>query len=185
MAVERAAADRLTVEHLDSARRQIAEWARARQFPQHLREEIVDDVSVILLELARSFDPARGPSFRQYMNARMRLRLIDRLRKQHGRTATMNAGNILRRDAITAPVSLDSMEGFDVPDADPQTQYQVREKVERIYRFGCQDERDRSICDLIMAGVPYREIGRRFGISESRVCQVAKEIGKRCRSYSG
>lgn len=144
-----------------------------------MREELLDEVPVIVVDLARRYDAARvaGGSFRGFLGHRLPMRLVDHLRHVYGRTLELDADWRARHGAVIAPIHLDDLDGpLEIPDVDGR--FELVELLEVCYA-GARNRRDRFIIDGIAAGASRLAIARRLGIDESRVTQLIGDIARR------
>ncbi len=163
----------------------LADIVAKRMFAR-LRETDFDDVYSDALgglaEAAAKYDPAHGVKFATYAATRMRQRIIDGWRRRYGREITS-----ARRDRLGL-LSLD-YEHVDhrgqtsdfhdyIPDL-PDPIGQVDDRAECEWLLEHLSARNAKIMwDHYALGIPLATIGRREGVTESRVCQIVA-AGKR------
>lgn len=162
----------LVVEHIELANH-AARWAHFR-WPATDRDDLLSWANEGLMSAAQSWDPDGGMTFVGWARTQIRRRMTDswRLSTRRGRTAGKSfpfdhtALDEQRVDIIRAAASVEL--GYE--------RIEERSQAASTVAGLALSERERYIVVELGSGVSLQEIGDALGVSESRVCQIRKEI---------
>lgn len=169
-------ADALVVEHVEWARR-LARIARSQYHLVALEPEDAEGVALeALVHCARKFRPETGVPFQGYARVRVTGAVIDLFHRYYGRAGrrvprqavplglVVADAEVLDRIASAAPTPLELLErAISTSQLDPL--------LERLHR------RESRIIRLhYLEGWTLKQIGDSMAVTESRVCQIEKEI---------
>jgi RNA polymerase sigma factor for flagellar operon FliA len=172
---------------------QIANRMKAT-LPMHIsRDELKSHGYVGLCEAARRFHPSRGASFETYARTRIRGSIIDGLRAadhipRSARAAAKNAG--LEHELP----ELMSIDDTGVNEEMPFRDILRDTRLDAAARVGFRElpgickilsDREYTIVDMkYRGGHTFATIGEVLGVSESRVCQLHRDLIARLREYA-
>jgi len=152
-------------------------WKKA---PHYLFEDVVAELMIVYLELTRIYnEDASGLSFRSWAIVTMKRRVVDVLRKEFGR-----GGKKIQRHAVPLEVEINGVTILDDRSTEDRTfgDVDMRLYLEDIF----ERHRDQQIAKMrLVEGKSLKETGKCLGISESRVCQVWKDLVETLRSRHG
>ena len=130
------------------------------------RDDLYQIALIALLEAVRRFDPEREAKFPTYASACMRNRLLDAVR------AASAGKNAPLRDSVPIDGEDEGAAGELVsPELSPEQQYIEKEAEESFFSALGEmlGEQDLTVLRFYLAGVPYKEIAEKLGISAKKV----------------
>ena len=130
------------------------------------RDDLYQIALIALLEAVRRFDPEREAKFPTYASACMRNRLLDAVR------AASAGKNAPLRDSVPIDGEDEGTAGELVsPELSPEQQYIEKEAEESFFSALGEmlGEQDLTVLRFYLAGVPYKEIAEKLGISAKKV----------------
>lgn len=130
------------------------------------RDDLYQIALIALLEAVRRFDPEREAKFPTYASACIRNRLLDAVR------AASAGKNAPLRDSV--PIDGEDEGAADElvsPELSPEQQYIEKEAEESFFSALGEmlGEQDLTVLRFYLAGVPYKEIAEKLGISAKKV----------------
>ena len=164
----------------------------ARNMYRRLREidyaDVYSDALGGLAEAADKYDSAFGVKFSTYAGTIMRLRIIDGWRIRYGREETSARRDRLDLLSLDYEYEASGGEMFDLGDflEDTTDQMgQVDDHAECVWLLEHLPARDAKILwDHCALGIPLATLGRREGLTESRICQIVGEAKKRLHNVA-
>lgn len=174
--------NRLVEDHLGFARVMVRRLGNT--LPPHVDMEALEsDAMFGLLLAARSFDPARGVAFTTYAAKRIHGAMLDGLRERQGcgrnqRPPVVMSLAMPMRDNDGREVTLGDLLTTD--DEPIGAALERKEEVDRLLRRVASGSR-RLVREYYLGGLPLNQIGRRHGMSPSRVSQLIKSARGRMR----
>jgi hypothetical protein len=172
-AAQREQTSKAVEEHMDLVFRIASE--NARKFRGALALSYEDCVSAGYHALIRGLASAAPPT-RAQLALKIRSEIIDEHRRRFGRLE--HSGTPARRaveGALTGLRTHESDEGL-VEHLSVSAPEPAGLELEETVMALDIPERDKQVCLLVSQGYLLREIGERFGITESRVCGILREI---------
>ena len=130
------------------------------------RDDLYQIALIALLEAVRRFDPEREAKFPTYASACIRNRLLDAVR------AASAGKNAPLRDSVPIDGEDEGAAGELVsPELSPEQQYIEKEAEESFFSALGEmlGEQDLTVLRFYLAGVPYKEIAEKLGISAKKV----------------
>lgn len=130
------------------------------------RDDLYQIALIALLEAVRRFDPEREAKFPTYASACIRNRLLDAVR------AASAGKNVPLRDSVPIDGEDEGAAGELVsPELSPEQQYIEKEAEESFFSALGEmlGEQDLTVLRFYLAGVPYKEIAEKLGISAKKV----------------
>ena len=130
------------------------------------RDDLYQIALIALLEAVRRFDPEREAKFPTYASACIRNRLLDAVR------AASAGKNSPLRDSVPIDGEDEGAAGELVsPELSPEQQYIEKEAEESFFSALGEmlGEQDLTVLRFYLAGVPYKEIAEKLGISAKKV----------------
>ena len=130
------------------------------------RDDLYQIALIALLEAVRRFDPEREAKFPTYASACIRNRLLDAVR------AASAGKNAPLRDSVPIDGEEEGAAGELVsPELSPEQQYIEKEAEESFFSALGEmlGEQDLTVLRFYLAGVPYKEIAEKLGISAKKV----------------
>lgn len=130
------------------------------------RDDLYQIALIALLEAVRRFDPEREARFPTYASACIRNRLLDAVR------AASAGKNAPLRDSVPIDGEDEGAAGELVsPELSPEQQYIEKEAEESFFSALGEmlGEQDLTVLRFYLAGVPYKEIAEKLGISAKKV----------------
>lgn len=130
------------------------------------RDDLYQIALIALLEAVRRFDPEREAKFSTYASACIRNRLLDAVR------AASAGKNAPLRDSVPIDGEDEGAAGELVsPELSPEQQYIEKEAEESFFSALGEmlGEQDLTVLRFYLAGVPYKEIAEKLGISAKKV----------------
>lgn len=130
------------------------------------RDDLYQIALIALLEAVRRFDPEREAKFPTYASACIRNRLLDAVR------AASAGKNAPLRDSVPIDGEDESAASELVsPELSPEQQYIEKEAEESFFSALGEmlGEQDLTVLRFYLAGVPYKEIAEKLGISAKKV----------------
>lgn len=185
-------ADALVHEHLDLIDTVAWDVVRKCRVPDRGFDDVWSAAGLALVLAARGYDPGRGnPEYvRHYLRKKMFFLVIDELRLLNGRRLVNgNPGGQyeMNRSMMSLNIHSSGNDGDSnerelldtVEDPGAQIDFEKAGDLDEIRGFlkRLPTARVREIILRRLAGESMREIGERFGITESRVSQIVSKIG--------
>ena len=130
------------------------------------RDDLYQIALIALLEAVRRFDPEREAKFPTYASACIRNRLLDAVRAASaGKNAPLRDSVPIDGEDEGAASELVS------PELSPEQQYIEKEAEESFFSALGEmlGEQDLTVLRFYLAGVPYKEIAEKLGISAKKV----------------
>lgn len=130
------------------------------------RDDLYQIALIALLEAVRRFAPEREAKFHTYASACIRNRLLDAVR------AASAGKNAPLRDSVPIDGEDEGAAGELVsPELSPEQQYIEKEAEESFFSALGEmlGEQDLTVLRFYLAGVPYKEIAEKLGISAKKV----------------
>lgn len=130
------------------------------------RDDLYQIALIALLEAVRRFDPEREAKFPTYASACIRNRLLDAVRAASaGKNAPLRDSVPIDGEDEGAASELVS------PELSPEQQYIKKEAEESFFSALGEmlGEQDLTVLRFYLAGVPYKEIAEKLGISAKKV----------------
>lgn len=130
------------------------------------RDDLYQIALIALLEAVRRFDPEREAKFPTYVSACIRNRLLDAVRAASaGKNAPLRDSVPIDGEDEGAASELVS------PELSPEQQYIEKEAEESFFSALGEmlGEQDLTVLRFYLAGVPYKEIAEKLGISAKKV----------------
>lgn len=144
------------------------------------RNDIHSDAYWLLLVLAETYKPERGPTWKQYVNYTLEKRIIDLYRIRIGRSDGVNA--IVRNDITKSLVHAVPPETLQfVATGDPIAEILLAQSL-AIY-LATLNQRDRYVITRRLDGMRLNQIGLELGISESRISQILTRLKPGLKDY--
>ena len=161
--------DKLVLRYLKYARH----LARKKPIPRRVdRSDIECAAFAGLVQAVERYDPAQPISFTSWAWKRIEGAMQDRLRQIY----RWRSG----RKSRGVEHELESWYKVRAPESDPAARLERAESFERFLSLFCRNEREREMARLYyQEGLPLRQIGEHFGLTESRACQILKVIERR------
>jgi len=176
------AADALIEEHLDLVDNVVRYVIKKYRIDNRLWDDVRSAAGLALVQAGRMYDPERagaGYTARSFLFQKMVYLVIDDLRRLHGRTAETRAA---RRTLTLTPLSGEFDEEYEwLSDPTAEDAFDSAERLEFIHESleALADDREREIALRLANGDRMREIGERFGVSESRISQLVARMRDR------
>lgn len=139
-------------------------------------EELVSAAYLGLVEAANRFDPVKGIAFSTFAFPRISGAINDHLRSQW-RASRANAQPLVSLDQSAG----DATALRDTIEARPEKADRVEELFDEIVS-NCDDDAKNVLRLYYIEETPMKEVGRRMGVSESRISQLIKGYKTSIRS---
>lgn len=148
------------------------------------RDQFLSDALYGLMQADERYDPARGVSFPTYACRIMKQRIIDGWRTQYGRNPTSARREQLVGTHLEAPV-VGGTTLHDIIATSSDGIKQVDDRAECEWLLEHLPARDAKILwDHCALGIPLATLGRREGLTESRICQIVDAAKKRLHNVA-
>ena len=159
--------EELVLEHMDYARK-IARNA-ASKFPIE-EEDAIQAALIGLLEAARRYDPAKNDHFRKYAYLRINGAIVDEVRRNSFVSRTGHEQGLrIEMKSLDETYADSGIPIYEVVDKEgtPELGVDLQAAMDTL------TERERKVMWGLAAGLTSREIGKEFGVTESRISQIA------------
>lgn len=171
-------------EHVGWVRNWAQGWARANHLDQLIDVEDVQSYACeAALLLARRWDP-NGTPFRAYLRYRLPNATVDTIRKYEGRTKGDERMRVRARHAHTH-VELSPLLCNRIPDP---TAHEAFDRIDVRHLLDALNAVSPIAAEVLiesyLEGTTLAEIGRRLGVTESRVCRIRKDALAKARSLA-
>lgn len=128
------------------------------------RDDAMSDAMLGLWRAAATYDASRGIPFLAYARAVIRRALADGVRERIGRTG--------QKRAVAQPGTLETLSDMPAPESSDE----IIERVDLRRALAALPERHRhAVLIVFWHNQPLRVLAQRYGVSESRACQIVGE----------